>query len=95
VGAGGRKTAVDAEALNTTMVLENDVVFGSVNAARRHYELAATALGHADRRWLERLITRRVPLGEATDLLDRGGDDIKAVIEFEPAAVPSGPAPAS
>ena len=50
------------------MVLENDVVFGSVNANRRHYEEAAEALAKADPAWLGRLITRRVPL----DRLARG-----------------------
>lgn len=83
VGSGGRKLAVDAAALNTAMVLENDVVFGSVNAARQHYERAAKALAHADHGWLERLITRRVPLDEAPGLLDGGGDDIKTVVELE------------
>ena len=40
----------------------NTVVFGSVNAGRRHYEQAAEALARADAKWLDRLITRRVPL---------------------------------
>ena len=57
VDVGGARTA--------TMVLENDVVFGSVNANRRHYEAAAAALAAADRPWLGRLITRRVPLALA------------------------------
>ena len=39
--------------LNRDMVLENDVVFGSVNANRRHYEAAAAALAQADRAWLD------------------------------------------
>ena len=82
VGSGGHKVPVDAGGLNTTMVLENDIVFGSVNAARRHYELAADALARADRAWLERLITRRVALEDAPALLERGGEDIKAVVEF-------------
>jgi glucose 1-dehydrogenase len=82
VGTGGHKSSVDAAALNTTMVLENDIVFGSVNAARHHYELAADALARADHGWLERLITRRVPLDDAPALLERGEDDIKAIVEF-------------
>jgi threonine dehydrogenase-like Zn-dependent dehydrogenase len=82
VAPSGRKIKVDAGELNTTMVLENDVVFGSVNAAHRHYEHAAQALARADHGWLDRLITRRVPLDDAPALLDRGGDDIKAIIEF-------------
>jgi hypothetical protein len=31
---------------------------GTVNADRRHYEQAAAAHAHADRKWFERLITR-------------------------------------
>ena len=64
------------------MVLENDVVFGSVNANRRHYEIAAQALAKADRGWLERLITRRLPLQRWREALQYRSDDIKVVIEF-------------
>jgi threonine dehydrogenase-like Zn-dependent dehydrogenase len=78
----GRILEVDAGALNRRMVLENDVVFGSVNANRRHYELAADALARADPTWLERLITRRVPLERWEDALERRPDDIKVVIEL-------------
>lgn len=68
------------------MVLENDVVFGSVNANRRHYELAAEALARADRAWLERLITRRLPLDRWREALERRPDDVKEVIDFGLAA---------
>ena len=61
VSSGGRQLTIDAAQVNRAMVLGNDVVFGSVNANRRHYEAAAEALAQADRSWLERLITRRVP----------------------------------
>ena len=63
-------------------MLENDVVFGSVNANRRHYEAAAAALAAADRAWLERLITRRVPLDSWRDALTRQDHDIKVVVEL-------------
>ncbi len=63
ISSGGHRIELDAGVLNRDIVLENDVVFGSVNANRRHYEAAAAALAAADRAWLERLITRRVPLG--------------------------------
>jgi glucose 1-dehydrogenase len=67
-------------------VLENDLVFGSVNANRRHYEAAAEALRAADRSWLERLITRRVPLDRWREALEREQHDIKVVVELgEPA----------
>ena len=52
VSGPGRRISLDLGALNREWVLENDVVFGSVNANRRHYELAARALAAADRSWL-------------------------------------------
>ena len=82
VSTGGSTAAVDLGALNRRIVLENDVVFGSVNANRSHYELAAGALAGADRQWLARLITRRVPLRSWTDALERGSDDVKVVVEL-------------
>jgi threonine dehydrogenase-like Zn-dependent dehydrogenase len=83
LSSGGRPLSVDAGALNRTMVLENDVVFGSVNANRRHYEAAARALADADREWLGRLITRRVPLDRWQDALQHDPlRDVKTVIEL-------------
>lgn len=82
VSPAGRQLNVDAGALNTDMVLGNRVVFGSVNANRSHYEAAATALARADRAWLEGLISRRVPLEDWTQALQRQDGDVKVVIEF-------------
>jgi threonine dehydrogenase-like Zn-dependent dehydrogenase len=82
VSASGRELSVDPGALNRSMVLGNEVVFGSVNANRRHYEAAAGALARADAGWLGRLVTRRVPLDRWTDALTREPDDVKVVIDF-------------
>jgi threonine dehydrogenase-like Zn-dependent dehydrogenase len=82
ISSGGRKLQIDLAALNRTMVLENDVVFGTVNANRRHYMTALDALASADHAWLGRLITRQVPIARWDDVLDRGADDIKTVIRF-------------
>jgi threonine dehydrogenase-like Zn-dependent dehydrogenase len=82
VSPTGRHLNVDAGAINRELVLENDVVFGSVNANLRHYELAREALAAADRSWLERMITRRVPLSDFADALDRREDDVKVVLEL-------------
>ena len=82
VSPTGRQLEVDAGAVNRELVLENDVVFGSVNANLRHYEMAREALAAADRGWLERLITRRVPLSQFADALVRRDDDVKVVIEL-------------
>jgi threonine dehydrogenase-like Zn-dependent dehydrogenase len=85
VSSGGHVIEVDEGALNRTMVLDNVAVVGSVNANRRHYEAAAQALAAADRAWLARLVSRRVPLAQWKDALARQPDDVKVVIEVNPA----------
>jgi threonine dehydrogenase-like Zn-dependent dehydrogenase len=82
VSPAGRTLTIDAGALNRELVLQNDVVFGTVNANRRHYEAAAAALAGADQAWLDRLISRRVGLGEWAEGLQRRPDDVKTVIDF-------------
>jgi threonine dehydrogenase-like Zn-dependent dehydrogenase len=82
VSTAGRTVGFDAGAVNREIVLQNDVVFGSVNANHRHYEQAAEALAKADRSWLSRLVTRRLPLERATEAFEPGGDDVKVVIEL-------------
>jgi glucose 1-dehydrogenase len=82
VSPKGRDLTVDAGALNRELVLENDVVFGSVNANVHHYGLAAEALGRADRAWLERLITRRVPLEDFEQAVETGPGDVKVVLDL-------------
>jgi hypothetical protein len=80
VSSTGRTMPVDVGALNRMAVLSNDVVFGTVNANARHYELACDALAAADRGWLERLISRRVPLAEFEQAFTRRDDDVKVVL---------------
>ena len=82
VSASGRMQEIDLGSVNRNIVLENHVVFGSVNANRSHYEAATRALAAADRSWLSRLITRRVPLERWEEALDRRPGDIKVIIEF-------------
>jgi len=78
----GQRFELDIGGLNRTLVLDNSVVFGTVNANRRHYELAAQALARADKSWLERLITRRVPLERWNEALEHRRGDIKVIIDF-------------
>jgi glucose 1-dehydrogenase len=80
--AASRSLSVDVGALNNELVLENDVVFGSVNANRRHFEAAVQSLRDADQDWLRRLITRTVPFERWQEALEKGDDDIKVVVEF-------------
>ena len=80
--APSRTLSVDVGALNNELVLENDVVFGSVNANRRHFEQAVASLRDADQDWLRGLITRTVPFDRWPDALEKGDDDIKVVVDF-------------
>jgi threonine dehydrogenase-like Zn-dependent dehydrogenase len=80
VSSAGRAISVDLGQANRTMVLENDVVVGSVNANPRHYAAAAQALAAADPGWLASLITRRVPLSRFAEALRADPDDIKVVL---------------
>ena len=86
VSAAGEASSVDAGLLNRNMVLQNSVLFGSVNANRQHYEQAAKALARADPGWLADLITRRVPLEDWADAYARKPDDIKTILDFPDAS---------
>lgn len=80
-----RDASFDIASLNQTMVLQNRVVFGSVNANLRHYRAAADALAAAERAWLDGLITRKVPLARWSEAYEDHEDDVKAVLVFEEA----------
>lgn len=87
ISSGGQSMPFDFGAFNRTMILQNDLVFGSVNANRRHYEAGAAALEAADSTWLGRLLTRRVPLERWPEAFERHAGDIKTVLQF------TGPSP--
>jgi threonine dehydrogenase-like Zn-dependent dehydrogenase len=83
VGSGGRSLGSSPADVARELVLQNNVIVGSVNANRRHFYRAAQALAAADRAWLARLISRRVPPADIAGALQRGPDDIKVVVDFE------------
>ena len=68
------------------MVLDNQVLIGSVNAARGHFQLAVDDLFQAHRRWnghVDRLITHRyAPADAPAALREHPPDEIKAVVEW-------------
>jgi glucose 1-dehydrogenase len=84
VSPTGRPLEIDAGSLNRGIVLQNDAVFGTVNANHRHYEQAVRALGLADHEWLNGLITRRLPLDRAQEAFDQGPEEVKVVIDLQP-----------
>jgi threonine dehydrogenase-like Zn-dependent dehydrogenase len=81
VGSGGVAPRATAD-VAAAVVLKNNVVVGSVNANKRHWYKATQALARADRKWLGRLITRRVRPEDFVHALERRADDIKVVIQF-------------
>jgi threonine dehydrogenase-like Zn-dependent dehydrogenase len=83
VSTPGSPLPFDVGGWNRGTVLGNDVVFGTVNANRRHYVAAAEALKVADQHWLNRLITRRVPLESFGDAFAKRPDDVKVVLELQ------------
>jgi threonine dehydrogenase-like Zn-dependent dehydrogenase len=64
------------------IVLQNNVIVGSVNANRRHWYKAVQVLARADRAWLGRLITRCEGPEGFMRALQRQPEDIKVVIQF-------------
>jgi threonine dehydrogenase-like Zn-dependent dehydrogenase len=82
VSAPGQDVDLDLGKINRTMVLDNDTVFGSVNANRKHYQDAVEVLRRADKQWLAKLITRRVPVEQWTQSIEEQPDDIKVVVDF-------------
>jgi threonine dehydrogenase-like Zn-dependent dehydrogenase len=82
VSSAGQKIELDMGTLNREMVLENDVIFGSVNANRTHWQMAADALAKADKTWLGKLISRRETLDNWQAALKREPTDIKVIIDF-------------
>jgi len=85
VSAGARKLEVSADHLNLEMVLSNKVVFGTVNANRRHFESGVRHLQEMEKRWpgiLSRMITQRLPLTDFPRAFERTPDRLKSVVEM-------------
>jgi threonine dehydrogenase-like Zn-dependent dehydrogenase len=86
-GVPGRKAAVelDADLLMRNLVLQNQVVFGTVNANREAFEHAIRDLGVFEERWpgaVRGLITGRFPMSAYRDLLLGPAAGIKNVISI-------------
>ena len=82
VGSGGATSGLAAADVGRMLVLQNNVILGSVNANRRHFYRAAESLAAADPDWLAQLITRRVAPADIASALEHSRDDIKVVLDF-------------
>jgi threonine dehydrogenase-like Zn-dependent dehydrogenase len=87
-GVPGRKAPVevDTDLIMRRLVLNNQVVFGTVNAGRDAFEAAIRDLGRFEERWPKAprsIVTTRVPLEEIDrDLLLGGPGGIKTVVRI-------------
>ncbi|WP_432947240.1 glucose 1-dehydrogenase [Kribbella sp. CA-253562] len=82
IAPGPSSIDVQMDALVRQLVIRNAALLGSVNAAKRHYADAVDVLLAADRDWLDRLITRTVPLSEWPNALTKEPGDIKVVVDL-------------
>jgi threonine dehydrogenase-like Zn-dependent dehydrogenase len=95
-GVPGRKAdvTVDAERVMRDLVLENQLLYGTVNAGPPSFDHSIRDLGRFDARWpkqVRALITGRFAPEKINDVLAGGKDDIKSVIKFnEPSAAAKG-----
>lgn len=87
VSAASRRLEVPGAKLNLEMVLQNKVVFGTVNANLRHYASAVHDLARFESLWpgvCGQVVTRRVPVDSYADALTRSSTDVKSAIVFSP-----------
>lgn len=82
ISSGRRSVQLSAASFNNGLVLENDIVFGTVNANRRHYHAGLEALLRAPRGFLEALLTRRLPVDRFAEAFEKKPGDIKTTLEW-------------
>jgi len=77
-----RLVKVRMDTMTRALVLGNKVAFGTVSAARRHYDQAAEALARANPKWLTQLITRRLAPEDWPNALEKREEDIKVIVDM-------------
>jgi threonine dehydrogenase-like Zn-dependent dehydrogenase len=86
IPGGDRPVQLDAAELIRRLVLQNQVMVGSVNASRDHYQMAVDDLDRARLAWpghVEKLITAHRPFADFVDVLSRHDpDEIKVTLEW-------------
>lgn len=86
IPGGDRPLEIQGAELIRGLVLKNQVMLGSVNAARDHYQMAVDDLAHAHLLWgdhIHQLITHHYPSSDFDAALHQHtADEIKAVIEW-------------
>ncbi len=87
IPGGDRPLSIDGAELIRRMVLDNQVMAGSVNAAPKHFDMAVADLAAARQRWpqlIAGLITDRLPYGDYhRALFEHQPDEIKTVLRWD------------
>lgn len=88
IPGGDRPIRIDGAALVRQLVLSNQVLLGSVNAGRSHFELGVADLAEAEARRpgaASSVVTHHIPAAEfEAALKERVKDEIKSVISWAP-----------
>jgi threonine dehydrogenase-like Zn-dependent dehydrogenase len=83
IDSRARKVEIDGEVIGVDTVLENRVLFGSVNAHRDDWVAGVAALAEAKRRFpgvLEQLVSLRVPLDRFEEAFEHQGGKATLVL---------------
>lgn len=83
---GGKESVnILADKINLDMVLGNKLIFGTVNANKKYFEMGVAHFKAFQRLWpglTEKMITKRYALKDFKKGLDRKREDIKTVLEI-------------
>lgn len=85
ISGGNREITVPGAQINLELVLGNKMIFGSVNANRRYFEMGVGHFGIFEQKWpgaMQKLITRRVSLEDFHSAFERRKEDIKVLLEI-------------
>jgi threonine dehydrogenase-like Zn-dependent dehydrogenase len=86
IPGGDRPLQIPGASLVRQLVLDNQIMLGSVNAAHGHFQMGASDLKQAHLRWgahLDQLITERYTPGQFAGSVDHHeADSIKQVVEW-------------
>jgi threonine dehydrogenase-like Zn-dependent dehydrogenase len=86
IPGGDRPMNIEGAALMRQLVLRNQVMVGSVNASRKHFQMAVDDLGKARKTWgnaIDQMITHRFPYTQFAEALSlHSTDEIKTLLEW-------------
>lgn len=86
ITGGESKLEILADKINLDMVLGNKLIFGTVNANRKYFEMGIGHFQTFEHLWpglLDKMITKRYAFRDFKKGLDRKREDIKTVLEIE------------